>query len=280
MPRLLIMTDSTCDLPVALVQRFDIRVVPTYVQFGMESLADDGVQLTRADFYRRLQSSPVLPTTSVPPLGQTYQIMAQALQDADHVVALTAPARLSGIYNTFRLSAEQLGTERVTLIDSGMLSMGLGWLVIAAVEAAQKGIEPDRIRAMISTMGTRSDVWAALDTLEYVRRSGRVSWAAAMMSQLLQIKPVIRLYNGEVISLVRVRTAQRTFETLVELAHKAAPLERLAVLHTNHLPGARRLADAVANIHPAHEPVTVDVTPVIGVHVGPNALGLAVVRQS
>ncbi|MBI5957655.1 MAG: DegV family protein [Chloroflexi bacterium] len=280
MPRTLVMTDSTCDLPPEWVRRFDIRIVPTYVQYGLESLADDGVQLTRTDFYRRLATNEALPTTSAPPLGQTHQIMAQALDDADHVVALTAPAKLSGIYNTFRLSAEQLGRERVTLIDSGMLSMGLGWMVITAAEAAQQGAEPVEIKKAVANMGPRVDVWAALDTVEYLRRSGRVGWAAAMMSQLLQIKPVIRLYDSEVTALTRVRTSQRAFDTLVELAHKAAPLERLAVLHTNNLPGARRLAETLADIHPAHEPVMVDVTPVIGVHVGPNGLGLGIVRQS
>ena len=279
MTRILVMTDSTCDLPPEWVRRFDIRVVPTYVHFGQESLADDGVQLTRVDFYRRLAASPILPTTAAPPPGQTLEVMQKALADADHVIALTAPAALSGIYNTFRLAVEQIDPRRVTLIDSTLLSMGMGWQVVIAAEMAQAGATPAEIEAANRALCPRVDVWAALDTLEYVRRSGRVSWAAAMVGTLFQIKPVIRVHDSMVKSVTRVRTTQRAFQILVDLAHEAAPLDRLAIMHTNNPQGAQRLLAALTDVHPDNEIVMVEVTPVIGVHVGPNGLGLAVVRK-
>jgi DegV family protein with EDD domain len=279
MPPLLIITDSTCDLPPEWVQRYDIRVVPTYVQFGLESLADDGVELTRRDFYRRLASSSVLPTTAAPSLGQTKVIMEQAIQDANHVIGITAPAKLSSIHNSFRLAAEQVAPDRITLIDSGMLSMGLGWLVIAAAEMAQNGASLQEVRTAVEQARRRTIVWAALSTLEYLRRSGRVSWAAAIVGELFQIRPVVRLYNSEVTSATRVRTSQRSFQALVDLARRAAPLERLAILHSNYREGAERLCEALTDIHPDHERVIVDVTPVIGVHVGPNGLGLAIISK-
>ncbi len=278
MPRILVMTDSTCDIPPAWVKRYDVRIVPTYVQFGIESLADDGVQLTRRDFYERLVSSPVQPTTAAPPPGQTLNVMQQALADADHVIGITAPAKLSGIYNTFRLAAEQTDPQRVTLIDSTTLSMGMGWQVIIAAEMAQAGAGPDTIRQAVLDVQPRADVWAALDSLEYVRRSGRVSWAAALVGNILQVKPIIRLYDSEVTSVTRVRTSHRAFDTLVGLAHHAAPLNRLAVMHTDNLEGANRLVEALADIHPDHERIVIEATPVLGVHVGPNALGLGIVR--
>jgi DegV family protein with EDD domain len=277
--RLLVITDSTCDLPPDWVKRFDIRIVPTYVQFGQDSYADDGVQLTRQDFYRRLVSSPVLPTSSAPPPGQTQETMARALADSDHVIALTAPAQLSGVFNTFRLAAERTDPQRVTLIDSGTTSMGLGWQVIIAAEMAQAGATPVEIAAANRGLQPRVDVWAALNTLEYVRRSGRVSWAAALVGDLFKIKPLIRLHDGAVSSVTRVRTTQRAFQALVNLARNAAPLERLAVMHTDNLAGARRLMDALADIHPAAESIIIEATPVLGVHVGPQALGLGVVRH-
>lgn len=280
MSHLLIVTDSTCDLPPEWVQRYDIRVVPTYVQFGLESLADDGVELTRRDFYQRLASSSILPTTAAPSLGQTKAMMELALKDADYVIGITAPAKLSSIYNTFRLAAEQVAPDRITLIDSGMLSMGLGWLVVTAAEMAQTGASLQEIRTAVEKSRRRTYVWAALSTLEYLRRSGRVGWAAAIVGELLQIRPVIRLYNSEVTSATRVRTSQRAFQSLVDLAHRAAPLERLAVLHTNNREGAERLVEALSAIHPAHERIIVDVTPVIGVHVGPNGLGLAIISKN
>jgi DegV family protein with EDD domain len=205
--------------------------------------------------------------------------MARALADADHVIALTAPAKLSGVFNTFRLAAERTDPQRVTLIDSGTTSMGLGWQVIIAAEMAQAGAAPAEIEAANRALQPRVDVWAALDTLEFVRRSGRVSWAAALVGDLFKIKPLIRLHDGAVSSVTRVRTTQRAFQALVDLARNAAPLERLAVMHTDNLAGARRLMDALADIHPAAESIIIEATPVLGVHVGPQALGLGVVRH-
>ena len=279
MPRALIITDSTCDLPPAWVRRYNVRIVPTYVQFGTESLADDGVQLTRQDFYKRRGSLPIHPTTAAPPPGQVLSVMQQALAEADHVIGITAPAKLSGIFNTFRLAAEQTDPQRVTLIDSTTVSMGMGWQVIIAAEMAEAGADPAAIRQAILDTQRRTEVWAALDTLEQLRRSGRVSWAAAMMGSFFQIKPIIRLHDSEVTSVARVRTSYRAFETLVKLAHGAAPLERLAVMHTAYEDGARRLADTLSDIHPEHERVIVEATPVLGVHVGSHGLGLGIVRK-
>ncbi len=274
------MADSTCDLPPAWVERYDIRVVPTFVQFGQESLADDGHQLTRAGFYERIVDTAVYPTTAAPPLGLTRSIMQQALADADHVIVWTAPARLSGIFNVFRLAAEQTDPERVTLLDSGMLSMGIGWQIVAAAELRAAGAAVREIVAANEQLQPYTDVWAALDTMQNLRRSGRVSWATAMVGNLLNIKPVIRFHDSTVSLIKRVRTRRSMFDTLVNLAYANAPLERLAVMHTSNLAGAQRLLETLQPIHPAHEPVIVEATPVIGVHVGPNGLGLAVVRQS
>lgn len=279
MAKILVMTDSTCDLPADWVQQYDIRIVPTYVQFGLESLADDGVQLTRPAFYQRLATSQHLPTTAAPPLGQTVDVLAKALQDADHVVAITAPALLSGIYGIFKLAAEQTDPARVTVIDSQMVSMGLGWQVVEACQMAQQGATPEAIRARLTAMQPLTDVYAALDTFEYLRRSGRVGWAAAILGGFLQVKPLIRLHMSVVSSQGRVRTRERAFETLVALAHDVAPLSHLAVLHTANPQAAQRLAQAIEDIYPPDSPVPiVEVTPVIGVHVGPNALGFGIVR--
>lgn len=280
MTRVLVMTDSTCDLPRTWLEHYDIRVVPTYVHFGLESLADDGVQLTRDDFYRRLALTHEPAKTSAPPVGQVLEVMRQALAQADHVIALTAPARLSAIFNTFRLAAEQTAPDRVTLIDSGSLSMGLGWLVLIAAEQAAAGAASAEIAQTIRQTLPRVEVWAALDTLEYLRRSGRIGWARAMMGGLFQIKPIIRLYDGVVSSVTRARTAQRAFSTLADLVRAAAPLDRLAVMHSHFPEGGERLAHTLADLSLHAEIPIVDATPVLGVHVGPHALGAAVVRSS
>ncbi len=280
MTRILVMTDSTCDLPRPWLERYDIRVVPTYVHFGLESLADDGVQLTRTTFYERLTAHKEAVTTSAPPVGQVLDVMSKALAEADHVIALTAPAKLSGIFNTFRLAAEQTAPDRVTLIDSGTISMGLGWLVLMAAEGAAAGLSPAAIADDIRQALPRVEVWAALDTFEYLKRSGRVGWAKAAVGELFQIKPIIRLYDGVVSSVTRARTSQRAFTTLVDLVRAATPLDRLAVMHSNFPKGGERLAQALADLSPNREIPIVNVTPVIGVHVGPHGLGAAVIRSA
>jgi len=281
MRRMLVMTDSTCDLPAEWIQEHDIRVVPTYVQFDQESLADDGVHLTREVFYRRLATAPRLPTTAAPPSGQTLEMVAQALADAEHVIAVCASAALSGIFNTFRLAVEETDPQRVTLIDSQMVSMGLGWQVIEAAEMAERGASPADICLRLREMQPRTDVYAALDTLEYLRRSGRVGWARAALGSFLQVKPLIRLHLSIVTSLARMRTTQRAFDRLVELAREATPLSRLAILHTANRDRAEKLYHAVADVRPPGSlcPI-VEVTPVIGVHVGPRGLGLGLVRKT
>lgn len=279
MTRILVMTDSTCDLPRPWLERYDIRVVPTYVHFGLESQADDGVQLTRTEFYRRLVARDEVVATSAPPVGQVVEVMSKALAEAEHVIAITAPAKLSGIFNTFRLAAEQTAPDRVTLIDSGTISMGLGWLVLLAAEGAAADLSPVAIAETVYQAVPRVEVWAALDTFEYLRRSGRIGWARAAVGELFQIKPIIRLYDGVVSSVTRARTAQRAFATLVELVRAAAPLDRLAVMHSNFPEGGERLAQELADLVPDAEIPIVDITPVIGVHVGPHGLGAAVIRS-
>lgn len=281
MPRILVMADSTCDIPADWVREHDIRLVPTYVHFGQESLADDGVQLTREAFYRRLNARVALPTTAAPPLGQVIEVLARALRDADQVIAICAPAALSGIFNTFRLAAEQTAPARVTVIDSQMTTMGLGWQVMEAVRMAEQGAIPAEIAARLVALQPRTDVYAALDTFEFLRRSGRVGWATAFIGSFLQVKPLIRLHLSVVSSQGRVRTRERAFSALVDFARQAAPLEQLAILHTANPDGATKLSAALANLHPPERPVPiVEVTPVLGVHVGPNGLGIAIIRQN
>jgi DegV family protein with EDD domain len=220
------------------------------------------------------------PTTAAGPVGETVEVMAAALADADHVIAITAATELSAIHNTFRLAAEQTDPARVTLIDSRTTTMGLGWQVTIAAEMIANGADADAIAAHLRDVQPRTDVWAALDTLENLRRSGRVSWTAAMVGSWFQIKPIVRLHDGVVSSYTRVRTSQRAFDTLVEIAHEAAPLERLAVLHTNNLAAAQRLMQVLADVQPEAAGTIVDVTPVIGLHVGANGLGLGLVRKA
>jgi DegV family protein with EDD domain len=167
----------------------------------------------------------------------------------------------------------------VTVIDSGQITMGLGWQVIAAARAAQANEPVERIIELVTAMMPRMRVYAALDTFEYLRRSGRVSWTKSVVGAVLRIKPMIEFREGQVLPLDRVRTSRRAMARLVELTEALRPLEALAILHSNWPDGARELRGRLDHLSPRDPVLTVDVTPVLGVHVGPKGLGIAAVSN-
>ena len=279
-PVIKVITDSVCDVPADVAARLDITVVPAVVNIGRESYLDDGVQITREEFYRRLPTLRELPTTSACPLGVTQELIAAKAAEADHLILITTPAHLSGIYNTFRVAAEAVAPGRYTLIDSGQITMGMGFLVIAAAEAAAEGADVATIRAVLDQMQPRIHVFGALNTLENLRKSGRIGWAMAITGQLLQIKPLIEVTQGKVTPLARIRTFKRATERLRQLALDFAPLERLAVLHTGNPEGAEALRDSLAAVFPPAQTPIVHVNPALGTHVADRGLGIALVTQS
>lgn len=272
-----ILTDSTADLDSQWVERYSIHVVPVFVNFGMESFADDGVALPRSEFYVRLANVTELPTTAAPPTGLIEQAFRETLQTADHVVAITVASTLSSVHDGMVLAATNVASDKITVLDSGTLSMGLGWQVIAAAMAAQNGADLDTIKSAAGQTRQRCQVYAALDTFEYLKKGGRVSWLTAGLGSLLQIKPVISVKDGKVEAAGRVRTFKKAFDEMVRLAKIQAPLERLAVLHSNAPDRAEQLRQALSDIAPSADVVIADVTTAVGTHVGPGAIGLATV---
>lgn len=267
-----IVTDSTADIPSDLA---DVTAVPCFIQFGASSYLD-GVDITREQFYSRLASSPVTPTTSAPGTGLFEETYRRALGGGHEVLSIHLASTLSTVINSARLGAQAVDPRRITVYDSESVSMGLGWMCVAADRAARLGKSVSQIIELLDEMKSRVHIFAALDTLEFLRRSGRVGWARVMVSQLLHIKPIVGAYRGAVSLLDRVRTRTRSIQRLVELVSDLGPLESLAVLHTTAQAAALQLARDVAHLAPAPIPV-VEVTPVIGTHVGPNGLGLAAV---
>lgn len=275
-----IVTDSTADLDQKWVDQYNIRVIPAFVNFGDESFADDGVEITRQEFYVRLKEASELPTTAAPPPGISESAFRELLVDADHVIALTVAANLSGIHNGMALAAKNVSPDKITVVDSGSLTMGLGWLVLAAAEAAHNGKSVEDILSIVENVRQRTRVYAALDTLENLRRSGRVSWASAAIGSLLRIKPIVGVKDGNVEAVTRVRTFKKAVEEIVRLAETHTPIARLAVLHSNSPDRAEELRQLLEKFAPANYTVTADVTTAIGTHVGSGAVGIAVVEDT
>jgi DegV family protein with EDD domain len=271
-----IVTDSTADIPDELAEELGIGVVHDYINFGTQSLRDK-LDISRTEFYTRLVADPVTPTTASPGVGEFEEAYRRAGAPEVAIVSLHPPAQFSALYNSAVLAAQAFPPGRVIVVDSGQLSMGMGWQVIAAARAARANRSLESIVELVAAMNTRTRVFAALDTFEFLHRSGRVGWARSIVGTLLRIKPMIEVREGEIVPLDRVRTRRRAMDRLVELTETMAPLQSLAVLHSNWLEGAAELQSRLVHLSPQDELLTVDVTPVIGVHVGPNGLGVAAV---
>lgn len=274
-------TDSVCDIPTPLIEQWGIGVVPCYVNYGGQSYADDGVQLNREQYFAQLLSMPDTPTTAAPDPVLAQEVIERTLADADHVFVVTTPLKLSAIYNSMRLALQALGLpdDRYTLIDSGQLSMALGWQVLIGAETAAATGSVEATRDAILRVRQHQMLYAGLQTMEMLRRSGRVSWAVAGVGSLLQIKPIVQVWDGEVSSVARVRTFSRVVDKLVELAEQGAPYERLALLHINNPDGLAELRERLRAILPEHTLVS-DVGPTLGTHIGPGALGVAGVKMN
>jgi len=270
-----IVTDSTSDIPPDIARELNITVIPAHVIFGEESF-DDGVTITREEFYRRLKTTKVLPTTSTPSAGEFAEVYQRV---GGEIVSIHVAAKWSSLLNVAQLGASLVPEAQIAFFDSGKLAMGLGWQVILAARAAQQGKSSAEILQLLQAAKPRVRLFAALDTLEFLRRSGRVNSFLARFGQLLSIKPIIDVGDGEVSMIDRVRTRRAAIDRVREMTYDLGPLQSLAVLHTSNYDTARALADEFAlSIPNLREPIIVcEATTAVGTHVGPNGLGIAAI---
>lgn len=271
--RVRIVTDSNSDVPAEIVSRLGIVVVPAILHLEGRAYRD-GVDISRAEFYRRLPNLRPLPTTAAPSAGD-FETAYIACGQAE-IVSIHLASKLSAIFNAARLGAEALA-DRVSVVDSGSMSMGQGWQVIAAAEAAAAGAGRGDVLHVVQSVQARVRLIAVLDTVEYLRRSGRAGNITAAIGELLQVKPLVEVADGQVIPVARLRTRQKARHGLVEKLDTFGPLERLAVLHTAAPADAHTLAAQLAP-RVAEPPLVVEATAIIGTHVGPGALGLAAIK--
>ena len=273
--RIRIAADSVCDLPADLVDALPVHIIPTYVNIGGESIADDGTSLDRERFFRELPHMPTLPTTAAPSPGNAEAFYRQILNDgAEHIVSIHVPEKLSGTLNAMRLGARAVGEERVTLVDSLQLTLGIGFQVWAAAELAAAGASLETILEAIERVRRHSRVYAIIDTMEYLRRSGRVNALAASIGSLLKIKPIISVGDGDVSSIARLRTWSRAERRLVSLTRAQLPLERLAILHIANRPAAEKFLQGIRDWAPS-DTLVIETTPTLGAHIGPGSIGVA-----
>ena len=274
-----IVTDSTCDIPQFLIEQHELEVIPCILVIDGKEYVD-GTDITREEFYRQLPVLETQPTTAAPSIGDfSTRYDALLRRGCEHVLSIHAAGALTSILNIARQAAGDF-PDRVTCIDSTSLSLGLGFQVLAAAEAAELGLQA--ALDAVKSAHRHLQVFAALDTMEYLKRSGRVPATVAMLGSLLSIKPLIELKDGEVKAIGAARTTSQANQRMSRFLLEGGTLERLAILHTGAEARAREFLNQLMQKSSQSVPRDiwmVNVTTVIGTHVGPNGLGFAAVRK-
>lgn len=274
-----IVTDSTCDLPADLVNSHGISVIPMYINFGEQGY-QDGIEITRQEFYQRLPNSDPFPTTAAPGLDSFKAVYSRLAEEgADEILSIHVSASLSAVMDVARTAVSEFSDIPVTVYDSDQLSLGTGFQVLEAARAAAKGMPKEDILALLDNLSSRTYVFAALDTLEYLKRSGRMNAFMANLGSILQVKPILTMHAGSP-GAERVRTKEKSISRLIELVEELGPIEKVALVHTNAQSEAADLWQKASHLFVDQDmPLSIDVTPVLGAHLGPGAVGFTCITK-
>jgi DegV family protein with EDD domain len=268
-----VVTDSACDLPDDLIERYGIAVVPLTIRFGKEELVDRK-ELSTDEFWRRLADSDVLPETSAPSAGAFEDTFRRLSEDgATGIVCINLSSKLSATMQSAQVAAQAVERDLpVAVVDSLLVSMGLGSLCLTAAQRAADGDSLESIVTEVTDRRNRSKLYGTLDTLEYLKKGGRVGNARALLGSMLAIKPVVEVRDGVVEEAGKVRTRSKALRLLVERV-KEGPFENLAVLHGN-APDLDELLDLLEPLATRDQIVVGQIGPVIGTHAGPRVIGV------
>ena len=277
MGRIAIVTDSSANLPAELIEKYGIHIVPLKIAFG-ERVFRDGVDITPEEFYRMLRETDDPPVTSQPSPGEFEELYARLAPEAEAIVSIHISGGLSGTISSALAAREAMPTLPIHVVDSRTTSIALGFIVLEAAQVAAAGGTPDEVLAKAREMIPKVTIYGVLDTLEYLRRGGRIGRAASLLGSMLRIKPIFYLNDGVVDALEKPRTKARAVRRMVEIMAERVGAEpvRVAVLHADVPDEAERLREEVASrFRCLEEPLVVELTPVLGAHAGPGVLGLA-----
>jgi DegV family protein with EDD domain len=269
-----IVTDSACDLPQSVADELGIEIVPLTIRIGGEEFVDRR-DLTPAEFWARCAASPVLPETAAPSPGQFEEAYRKLAADgATSIVTVSLSGALSATMQSAELAARAVADEiQVTVVDSNSVTLGLGILATATARAAHEGRPHDEVAAHARDLADRTRVWGALDTLENLKKGGRIGGAKAMLASVLSIKPIVEVRNGKVEEGGKQRTRSRALAFLVDKLKSYGDVADLAVLQAD----CDDVDQFVEMLRPHHrgEIVVGDIGPVVGSHTGRGTIGIA-----
>jgi DegV family protein with EDD domain len=280
MSNIVIVTDSTASIPSELLADYQITFLPLNIIWGNETFME-GVDIQTDEFYNRLKSNKVLPTTSQPSPEAFRLIYQKLLDEGKEILSMHISARLSGTVFSALQARSMIGSPDIEVVDSRVTSMGLGFAVLATARAAKEGANLEECKAIAERCCANAGAIFTVNTLEYLHKGGRIGGASAFLGTALDIKPILALKDGAIEPVEKVRTRNKAIEHLVsqfkKQIGKKTPLH-FAVIHAMCSEEAKRLLDSICDAFPTSQidsAVISDISPVIGAHTGPGTLGIA-----
>lgn len=277
MSKVAILTDSTANLPVSWLEKYNIRVIPLKIHWGAKTFLD-GVDLSPTEFYQALPSRKQLPTTSQPSMQDFLQSFENLANHAEGIVVPLISSGISGTVDVARAAAREFPHLPIEIVDTRITSNGQALILLAAARAAEQGKSLQAVRSAAEMAVQRMRVFFTVDTLEYLHRGGRINGAARFLGTALDIKPILTFNaSGKIEALERMRTRKKVLQRMITLAEETADGQpvHVAIAHACDPQTAEQFGDLVQKSLNCVDMITVEFSPVIGVHLGPGAIGIA-----
>ncbi|MGI6226387.1 MAG: DegV family protein [Peptococcales bacterium] len=275
MSKIKIVTDSTADLPLDIIKELAITVVPLKVNFDKETFLE-GKNLSSQDFYKKLSNSDRLPTTSQPSPGDFAAIYDGLAQEgAEEIISIHLSKKLSGTYQSALIAKNMLESKvNVKVIDSQLVSMGLGLIVINAARAIKAGKNSEDVCTLISEIQQKMNTYFVVDTLEFLQKGGRIGKASSLVGTLLNIKPILTITSGEAHPYEKIRGKGKALQRIIEITNQNVDREKIqcAITHSNSLDIALKLHEKIQSQLNFTEIFISDIGAVVGTHVGPGTV--------
>lgn len=286
MAKIVLVTDSSATLPLELMQRYGIHVIPLYIHFGTEVLCD-GQDITPTEFVERLKRASTLPTTSQPSVGDFMEFYRELIPQAEAIISIHLSSGLSGTVASALGARQALMDEAaekgeeppvIHVVDSTVVSVGLELLVTAAARAIEAGETVESVLRIVDDLIAQIRVIFVVDTLEYLHKGGRIGGASALLGSMLQLKPILHFNEGRIDVLEKVRTAKKAKQRLLTIMEECVGQEctvHAAITHVNALGEAEMLREQLTGCFTCEELSVSELSPAVSVHVGPGAVGVA-----
>ncbi|MEE8414111.1 MAG: DegV family protein [Dehalococcoidales bacterium] len=273
-----IITDSLSDITSDIADELGITVVPLTVLFGHEAFLDR-VTITTDEFYRRLTNEDILPTTTQPAPAAFIEVYEKLAEETDEILVITLSSKLSGTYQSALSAKDMVKSKcRLEIIDSKLVAMGLGLVVLSAEKKAREGASLDELIDFVNSAMARTHFIVYFDTLKYLAKGGRIGKAQGLLGSLLSVKPILTIKEGEMSPVTRLRSRSAGLDYLYNIAAGIPNIEGLAVEHATTPDDVDKLVERLDSIHPKNKIVKAIISPVLGVYGGPGALAITVLE--